>query len=191
MDKSSLVNKLLGKKKDYTYSIAFFLIFSFFIFFVIRPNLLTVFEAQSKIDQLKDANSKYEDQINKIINLQASFESSRENLIYLDEAIAKNPELGKILTDLKGTIEDIELEQDELEIAELKLKEREKGQTLQPVTITASLDGTFDEMFSFIKTLHSQRRLKSIKELSVSRENAASTESASLKIKLVISGFYL
>ncbi len=67
MEKTALVKKLLSKKtKDYTYAIAFFLIFSFFLIAVIRPNILSVFSAGERINELEKQNRFYDLQISNI-----------------------------------------------------------------------------------------------------------------------------
>ncbi|MBI2641814.1 type 4a pilus biogenesis protein PilO [Candidatus Roizmanbacteria bacterium] len=191
MEKSSLVRKLLGKKKDYTYTIVFFLVFSFFTFFVIRPNLLTVFEAHAKIDQLNKVNAQYEEQIKKIIELQVFFETNRDQLIHLNESIPATPQVSKVIADINLVIEEMELESDRIEVAETKLKEKTKKQSLQPVSLNVNLKSSFENALAFIKRIYGQRRLKEIKDLTIQRESSSSTQSAELRLNLKVDGFYL
>jgi len=57
MDKKKII-ALLGERKvqDYTFNALFFLIFSFFLIFAIRPNVVTVFTLQQEFQELKLKN---------------------------------------------------------------------------------------------------------------------------------------
>ncbi len=54
-----------------------------------------------------------------------------------------------------------------------------------------NLLGTFEDTFDFINTIYSQRRLKLAPEIEISRPVGESSNSAELKIRLEIEGYYL
>ena len=100
MDKQATIKKLFEKKaKDYTYTVAFFVIF-FLFSAVIRPNLITVFEINAKIRQLSEVDRIYGEQIDKIVGVQSIFEASRDDMYLLNEAISTQPEVNKVLFDV-------------------------------------------------------------------------------------------
>ena len=60
MDRKKILELLKQKQvQDYTFSIAFFLVFSFFVIFAIRPNLITAFSLQKELEELKLLMEKY------------------------------------------------------------------------------------------------------------------------------------
>ncbi len=192
MDTKYIVNKLLSRKtKDYTYLAAFFLLFSFFLFFVIRPNLLSVFNANTKIEELKKIDAVYGEQIIKVIDLQTSFENNRSAFSLLSDAIARSPQVNKILSDINTLIDKHELTVDRVNIGEINLKEAKLADQLKAVTITVETGGTFQNLISFIEDLSKQRRLKVIKSFSMGRDDKGSTDSAALKVRFDIEGYFL
>lgn len=192
MEKTSIVKKLYTKKtQDYTYTIAFFLIFSFFIFYIIRPNLLTVFETNSKIQQLDKINQAYEEQINKVIETQSVFEENREDFILLDQAIGPKPEINKMLSDVVVSTEESGLTADRIDVFDINLKDKGSVAKLKSFTINMSLGGTFEDAMAYIRKVYGQRRLKLIPNLELARDKNVSSAAADLKIKLKIEGYYL
>lgn len=192
MDKSSIIKKLYAKKtQDYTYTIAFFFIFSFFIFYIIRPNLLTVFETNSKIQQLEKINRQYEEQINKVIETQSVFEENREDFLLLDQAIGPRPEINKMLSDVVVSTEEGSLTSDRIDVFDVNLKDKGSTAKLKSFTINMSLKGTFEDTMAFVNKIYEQRRLKLIPELELARDKNESSPGANLKIKLQVEGYYL
>ena len=62
----NLIPKIKKLKNSLILILILILIYSFFIFYIIRPNLITVFEINTKIEQLKSINKLYGEQIDKI-----------------------------------------------------------------------------------------------------------------------------
>ncbi|OGK16075.1 hypothetical protein A2774_01750 [Candidatus Roizmanbacteria bacterium RIFCSPHIGHO2_01_FULL_39_12c] len=193
MEKSNLIKQLSDKKtKDYTYTVAFFLLFSFFVFYVIRPNLITVFEIKTKIKKLQEIDQLYADQITKIIEVQAAFENSREDLKLLQEAISRQPEVNKVLFDVNVSTDESKLIAERIVISDINLKDKGTANKLRSFIINLNLSGNFEDTLAFIRKIYNQRRLKLIPLLELTRQTNQSTQSAELlKIKLEVEGFYL
>jgi len=191
MEKSLIIKKLFSKKtQDYTYAIAFFFIFSFFVFYIIRPNLITVFEINSKIEQLKTINKLYGEQIDKIVEVQSSFEENRDDFFLLKEAIASKPEVNKLLSDVDVSSEGSRLTSERIAVSDINLKDKGSINKLKSFVINLNLIGAFDDTIAFINKIYNQRRLKLIPELEFTR-GQESSESANLNIRLEIEGYYL
>ncbi|OGK12195.1 hypothetical protein A3C98_04340 [Candidatus Roizmanbacteria bacterium RIFCSPHIGHO2_02_FULL_37_15] len=192
MEKTSFIKKLYNvTTKDYTYTIAFFFIFSFFIFYVIKPNLLSVFETNAKIKQLEKTNILYERQIDKIIEIQSVFERNREDFLILDEAIGSKPEVNKLLSDVAISSGESTLAVERIDIFDINLKEKVKEEKLKSFVINMDLTGTFEDTVFYIKKIYGQRRLKLIPDLELVKDRIETSPSASLKIKLKVEGYHL
>lgn len=191
MSKKNIINKLITEKtKNYTYAIAFFLVFSFFVYFVIRPNLLSVFVSNSKIDELKKIDNLYENQINKVIDLQSTLETNRDDFRLLREAVSENPQVNKVLSDISLSAEKNKLSINKITIGDINLRDSSK-QKLYEVSVNLDLRGNFDSLMMFVRELNNQRRLKLIRRMSILKENEKATESAELKISMEVDGYYL
>ena len=192
MEKKQILKKLLSQKnKDYTYAIAFFLIFSFFILFIIRPNLVSVFEANNKIEELHTLDTFYNTQIDKIIELQTTLEENRDNMLLLNQAIANKPEVNKILSDVDISSQEGGLVTSGITVSDINLKEKEDGDKLKSFTLNMNFNGDFQNSVSFIKKIFDQRRLKTISNLGISRDEKESSESSKLQITMMILGYFL
>lgn len=192
MDKEKLLKPFKSKKaKDYTYLIGFFLTFSFFLFVVIRPNILSVIQKQAKIDELKRVNDFYEKQINKVIELQTVFETSRNDIGLLKEAVSVGAQVNKILSDTNTVAQENDLVIGSINIADLNLKDTGDGKKVKSIELTMQLTGDFPSMRKFIQTVYNQRRLKMIKSLTISRGEKTASDSGLLNMDLELEGFYL
>lgn len=192
MDKKNILNQLLNAKtKDYTYAIGFFLIFSFFLFFVIRPNLLAVFSSNKKIEELTKTDTFYEQQIDKIIAIQSTFEQNRDDFNLLEQAISSQPQVSKILSDLKDLAGKNNLQVEKITINDVNLRDKTVGQKVRSITVSIELSGGFEDMTAFIKGLHDQRRLKFVRKLDIGKNQVEASESATLKMISEIEAYYL
>lgn len=192
MDKQLTIKKLFDKKtKDYTYTIAFFVIFSFFVFAVIRPNLLTVFEISAKIKQLSEVDKIYGSQIDKIIEVQSIFEINREDMYLLNEAISIQPEVNKVLFDVNVSSDGGRLRSERIMVSDINLKDKGSANKLKSFMVNMNLFGSFEDTMEFMKKIYAQRRLKWVPEFEMGRDNKESSDSADLKIRLEVEGYYL
>jgi Tfp pilus assembly protein PilO len=193
MDKNKLLSYLRSKKsKDYTYTIAFFIVFTFFLFALIRPNIIEIFSSYEKIKQMKEVNSFYEREIVKSFDLQNEMETIGSEVYLLNEAIPSFPRINKLLDDFKLALEKYNLKIEKLNIADISLRNPSKGKK-ESVQVDLILNGDFDEFRSFMKDVHNQRRVKLIREIVVSRpeERKSASQSATLRMELKIDGYYL
>lgn len=192
MDKNSFLKKILNPKiKDYSYAVAFFLIFAFFTYFVIRPNLLSIFKSLNKITELRTTNAFYDIQVKKIIDLQTNLESARDDLHYLDEAMPVYPQVNKVFGDIRNLAEKNSLLIERINFDNINLKDNKTAKAAKNFKLEFKASGSFESTRSFLKDLHDQLRLKTISEMNLVKENTASSESSQLKIELIVNSYYL
>lgn len=193
MDRETIIKKLTGAKiKDYSYAIIFFLVFSFFLFAVIRPNITTVFNLQAELDNLQAVDKSYNNVIDKIITIQTVLENTRDNIFVFDEALPAKPELNKLIDSFKQTATDANVNLNKLTINKIDLKQDKKQKDTNQIEINAETTASFDEINNFIKLLLNQRRLKTIKNISITKNGEIeSTSSGKINIKFVVDSFYL
>lgn len=192
MDKNKILSYLHSKKsKDYSYTIAFFLVFTFFLFALIRPNIIEIFSSYEKIQQMRDVNSFYEKEIVKSLNLQNEMELIGSEVYLLNEAIPTDPQVNKLLDDFYTTLGKHTLTIEKLNISDISLRNLSKGKK-EAVEVDMILNGSFDSFQKFMTDIHTQRRVKLIKTVLISRpEEVISSQSASLRMELKIDGYYL
>lgn len=195
MDKQNILKQLLRqidtkKAKDYTFASLFFIVFSVFVFFAIRPSLVTAFSLKKEEEELSKLNSRYESVITKIVEIQSSFETYRDDLHLFTEAIPPSPSINKLIKDLEEATAINSVTIDKLNTGEVNLVDKTKGK-LQSTTFTIEAESSFEKLLKTLEDVYNQRRLKEIKKFDISKQKNESTASAELKLRLEIEGFYL
>lgn len=192
MDKNELVKKLTYKKiKDYSYTIIFFLIFSFFLLIVIKPNLTNVASLQVQLDKLTSLDNDYSKVIAKIVDYQADLENLREDLPILDEALPNYPAINRVIGDLTAIASDSGVVFKTIEVGRIELKENINKNQRKNLTISFTTESEFPKINSYINLLINQRRLKTLQSLLIDRDQTQGSQSAVLKVKLEVNGYYL
>ena len=192
MDKESLKKRLTSKKaQDYSYAIIFFLTFSFFIFFVIRPNLVNVFSLQEELGRLRILDAGYENVIKKIINIQTFLEVNRSDLYLLDQSVSSTPQINKLIEDIEAAATESGLIFNQINISRIDLKEKNKRDSKNTLMVNIATRTGFEETKKFMDDLISQRRLKMLKSVVFEKEDKYGTGSGALNIKIELEGYYL
>lgn len=192
MNIEEIKKKIVGKKfQDYTYSIFFFLVLSFFLFFVIRPNLINVFSLHEELARLNLLDKNYENVIRKILEIQNFVEINRNDLYVLDQSLTSSPQVNKILDDITTNATESGLIINQINISSIDLKENKKGSDKKSYTINIGANGDFYQINKFKTSLENGRRLKVIKNLQIIKNDLEVTQSADLEIKLIVESFYL
>lgn len=187
------LDKLFTKKgKDYTYTVIFFLIFSFLTFFVIRPNILAVFQAHLRIESLKKTNVFYETQIQNVVNTQSVLIEERNNIGLLNQAITKKPEVNELIRDITNTSNQDNLVVSKMNLTDVNLKDVSRNDQLKAIVFDLSLGGQFENYLKLIKDLYGQRRLKILKNIEIDNRTAETgSSSGTLIINYQLEGYYL
>lgn len=192
MNRESIIKKLTSQKaKDYTYAIIFFLTFSFFIFFVIRPNLVNVFALQEELGRLHILDTGYENVIKKIINIQTFLETNRSDLYLLDQAISSSPQINKLIQDIEDAASSTGLVITQANVSRVNLKNNAPVKERNILTINLATHAGFGEVKTFLTYLSVQRRLKTLKSIILEKDEKSSSSSAVLNIKIDLEGYYL
>ena len=177
------------KRKDYTFTTLFFVIFSIFIFFAIKPSLSTALNLSKQETELLTIDSKYEQLIGQIVQIQTALEEVRDRLYLIDEAMPAQPYLNVIMSDIKKAASKNNVVVRTMNVEKINLVES-KQDTFRSLVVSVELGSSFDDYIKFERDLIQQRRLKNITSVTIDRD-AESTESATLQISAVIEGYYL
>ncbi len=189
---SAFLEKIFTKKtKDYSFIIVFFLIFSFFVLFVIRPNLTTVFNLQRERDQLAQLDQDYERAIFNIVSIQSSLERNRESFPLLNDAVPSAAQVNRVIDDITKIASSSSFDIKKIDINQISLKESTDKNKTHSYQVFLESTADFNTARKFIDDLLQQRRLKTLQTLNFEQDNKESTQSSLLRIKLEIEGHYL
>lgn len=182
-------NIFTKKTQDYTFAVLFFIIFSVFIVFAIKPSLTTAASLKKEESDLERIDNLYESKIVDIASIQSQLEENRDNLPLLTQAISNFPQVNKTIEDIKAVADQNSFTIKRASIADVNLFESNK-KNLKQLRVTVEGNADFKSVMQFITALYNQRRLKTVPKLSISRDES-STTSAQLKISLDIEAYYL
>jgi hypothetical protein len=210
LDAKDIIQKLKSnrKVKDYSLVIVFFLVFTVFLWFAIRPNLITAFSLQQELEELREKDTHYEEVIMSIVEFQTKLESNRDRLYLLDEAIPEEPQVHKMITDIRTAAEESDIGMTRLELRQVDLladedtssskKKSAKGNIPEKkeYIMTLNSDSSQEEVDRFVAAISKQRRLKLLNQVVFSPDrqggnSSNSTESATLRVQFEIRGLYL
>lgn len=210
-DAQYIINKLRSSKKikDYSLIIAFFIVFSVFLWFAIRPNLITAFSLQQELVELREKDEHYESVILSIVDFQSKLESNRDQLYLLDEAIPEKPNVYDVLTEVRNVARESGLEILRMELREVELLDAEtnkkdtssqKNKAKRHVPerkeylITVSSESDQDTINRFVDMLVRQRRLTLVRQVvfdPLEKAVPESSASAFMRVNFEIKGLYL
>ncbi len=195
MEKSDLLKELLKKirsKKgqDYTYLTVFFLIFSAFIMFAIRPSLITAFSLKKEEKDLEQLDSNYEKTISTVVSNQSTLESLRDRLYLLNEALPISPQIDKLIKDILNNGKTNSINISNISVGDIDLINKTHN-TQKKIIINLEANSSYENLIKFIKDLSNQRRLKILDSLEISTGSQSASQSGQLNIKMQIQGFYL
>ncbi len=205
MERSSIGKKIQRTRiRDYTFTIAFFFVTSFFVVFVIRPNLTVAFSLQEELETLRELNHQYEVYIDKVNDLNASQRANRRRLYVLDEAVPNKANINEVIATIRSVADDTDVVLNAIHVDEMQLAYNPQRQQQSAVreasasanavkkyVITLDASATFDDAREFSLLLMQERRLKAINKLVFSRDEQRGTESAGLKLAIEIEQYYL
>lgn len=192
MNKASLKERMQVKKvTDYSYMILLFISFAFFTYFVIRPNVLTIFSLQEELGRLRILDSGYENVIKKIVDIQSFLEENRADLYLLEEALPNLPQINKIVDDVQNSASSSGIKISSMAISNVDLKDIVREPKRKMININLDAGGVFPNSKKFVNKIIDGRRLKIIKQLKLSQDTEGGTESAALKLIMEIDGYYL
>lgn len=180
----------LKEIKEYVYPVLFLITSSFFIVFVIKPNLRQIILAKNKAENLRSVKEEYEKVINKIIVFQENFEQFRDSHYLINQAIPHSPAINKILVDIDSRVKKNNLQLEKMMINDINLLS-DNQKEIESIKATLNIKGKFEDFNLLIKDLINQRRLKEIESFKIIRSDEyQSTNSGLLKIDLVINSYY-
>lgn len=195
LNRKKIIALLQDKKvQDYTFNILFFLIFSFFVIFAIRPNLVTAFSLQRELQEIKLQSREYEEQIMQIVTYQSTLETHRNDFTLLDEAVPDSPELAKVIEDVSKSATDSGVVIKTFSIEKVNYIKQSATEDLQQFTITADLESNIINLGQFFDLLTDQRRLKSLESVTISKAESPDEDGGDInlfKVIMTLSSKYL
>lgn len=201
VSKKSLVDHLQQRKvQDFSYAILFLLISSFFAYFVIRPVLSIAVALRREGQDLERINKVYEENIAKVLQLQADLELVRPKSHLLEEALPGSPKVDALVADIRKVAAAENIVLDNVSIDGIQIKGEKKEVEAAPgqignVKITMSMTGNYEDGVRFVRALAQQRRIKTIHAVDLSTEKDPKASSSAvpsfIRLRMNVQAYYL
>ncbi len=198
MDKDELISQLLKKGQDITqrvYLLAFFIVFILLILFVVRPTVGGYIDRRTELEKTKILSAQYQKVITSLNTLQRMLESRREDFALLEQAVPSSLAMYQLTQDVERTVLP-HIPSQSYSFPGYSIPHRSDLAALTPVktpqtyTIAVAVQGDYGTLKGVFAQLLNQRRIKNVRNLSMSREKGSS-ESAVLDMKLEIEAYHL
>lgn len=192
MDKNIILKHFFNKKaQSYGYVVVFLVIFSFFIIFIIKPNINLVFQLNKEKNYLELLDKSYENVIIEIVNLQSEMEKIRPNIDVIDQSLPNQVEIDKVVDDLQKAASASSVSARKVNFSSFSLINKSTDRKLKGIQFNIDFLSSFKNFSNYMKFLLNQRRLKGINQIIFDKSLNISSDSANLNIKLIGEIFYL
>lgn len=201
-DGKNILSRLKTKQvQDYTYAILFLLVSSFFAFFVIRPVLAIAIGLRKEGQDLQRINTVYEQNISKVLELQADLELVRPKRYLLEEALPNGPKLDALIQDIQRVAQSQNITLEGVTIGGIQIKDPLRGSLNKSASqtygakIDIGINGNYEDADKFLRALSQQRRIKTIETIDIIRNKdsqaSGSAAPASIKLRMSVQAYYL
>lgn len=194
------IEPLLKKPQNrvYTTTILSFLVVSLFLWYAIRPTMQTIFSLRREIADNIAVSKQMEEKISALVQAQATYQSITTKLPLLSQALPKDPNPVPLLLSLnnlaeitQATISSIQLPRTELVSPQATLSGEEQDRPLASFFITLTVDGTFEQVTSFLNGVIELRRIVSVESISLSPIITEIQEAPLVRLVTKIQAHYL
>ncbi|GIW63156.1 MAG: hypothetical protein KatS3mg091_849 [Patescibacteria group bacterium] len=166
------------QNQNYAYLSAFFIVFSFFVLFIIRPTLTIAFELRDKRDSLLKEAARLNLIINNITNINIQSEKYRDDFDLLDQAVPDKMNVFSVFNQINEVFKKHNIKIVSAEASNIVLvgsdnensKETTEDSSLREITFVYQLTGSFANFLQAIEELRTQRRIKDIANFTITKE---------------------
>lgn len=167
------ISRFYQKKKArvYTGIVLSILAVAFFLFFAIRPTLVTITSLLKEIKDKREIAEQLEDKINALNSAQIEYQRIEKDLYLIDESLPVNADVSLLLRQLEALarknnvalgpiqFEETILKGEEVTPANKTKKKTEVGEAAQSVNFSLAVAGNYNQLKSFLGALTRLRRL--------------------------------
>jgi len=154
-----------GKKaRVYTEIVLYFLTTAFFLFFAIRPTVLTISELIKKIKDQRLIAQKLEEKINALNLAQQELRAIQDNLYLVDQALPKDSQISILIKQIEflGIRNNVVIEG--VQYSSLPLKDKIQEGKKEEVKFKTGVSGNYQDLKNFLFSLFNLRRIIIIDE---------------------------
>ncbi len=186
------INQFYRQKKVRAYTGIVLSIFavSFFIFFAIKPTLVTIASLMKEIDDKRVITEKLETKINALASAQREYQNVESDLYLVDQALPRDSQVSLFIKQLEALARKSEVAIDGIQINQVPLKEKSAStDSSQSVNFSIAASGSYQNLVSYLQTVSSLRRIITIESFAI--KTTKDEEDKTLGLTLNAKAFFM
>lgn len=156
------------KARAYTMFTLSLLALSFFGFFAISPTLTTIAELRKKVDDAQVVDTKLQNKITNLSQLQKAYPEVEGNIPIIYDTLPPQARAANLLGKINALTVRYHIALTNLQVQQVPLSGAKTTDAL-PFTFALSGNGTYEEIYAFLKSLTGFDRLVTIETFSISK----------------------
>ncbi|KKS98231.1 MAG: hypothetical protein UV73_C0003G0173 [Candidatus Gottesmanbacteria bacterium GW2011_GWA2_43_14] len=161
---------------------------SFFGLFAIRPTLITAVSLIKEVNDLKNRNLDYENQISLIIRAQSEYEKVRDGISLIDLALPRNADFTSLSRGLEESALANGFNINQLQIDSAPISTLSEKQKLQKMNFILIGNGSYENIKNYLDDILNWQRIITLESLDIAHEGG--TSSGILRITAKGSAYY-
>lgn len=155
------------KGRVYTGIIAALIAINFFIFFAIKPTLVTIVQLVKQVRDQKELSQDMDKKITALNSAQSEYSLIENQLYLVDQALPKKPDLTILIKELEALATKSQVAIAGSRISEVQISSQEKPEEgKQPIKFTFTAVGDYPRLKEFMSSLSNLRRIVTIEGFS-------------------------
>lgn len=179
------INQFYRQKKIRIYTGIVFSIFavSFFIFFAIKPTLMTIAGLVKEIDDKKITTQKLEAKINALASAQSEYQNVESDLYLVDQALPKDSQVSLFIKELEALGRKSGVAIDGVQINQVPLQEKSSSTSdQQSLNFSVAASGSYQNLVDYLQSVSSLRRIVAIESFAIRTSKDEETNKLSLTL---------
>jgi len=171
------------RKKARTYTGVVFSIFTviFFLYFAIKPTLVTITGLFKEIQDQRQVAEKLQDKINSLNQAQMEYSLIENDLYLVDQALPTDPQVSSLVKEIEALARQSGVSLEGFRVDKTQLKGESSLGTTSQINLNINVNGEYKNLKDFLNSLSSLRRVILVKSFSF---KSAKTESQTLTLGL-------
>lgn len=155
------INQFYRQKKIKVYTGIVLSIFAtaFFIFFAIKPTIVTIVGLVKEISDKQLVTNELEAKVNALASAQSEYQRVETDLYLVDQALPKSSEVAVFIRQLEALARKSEIKLEGAQMNQVSLKEQTTSKEPQTINFSVVASGGYQNLKSFLQSISSLRRI--------------------------------
>lgn len=160
---------------------------SFFGIFAINPTISTIVKLRKELEDNKFVDNKLTEKINNLSSLQKKYNSLQNDMPFILAAIPQSSEVPLLAAQIQAVAKNTNVIIENFQTFEVEIQKKTSPRNYSSFSFALSLDGSYNDLYNFLKSLSNMQRVVSIDLISLTKKTTSSSLQLSIKGKAFFS----